>query len=85
MISRARRLTPDQPFGVATPEDLIVLKLIANRSRDIADCTELTQLPDLDWPFIDRWCDVWHADRAQGLREAMERERKHIEDLYRGD
>lgn len=44
-IARGKRLSRDQPFAVATPKDLIVLKLIAKRPQDVSDCVELAQAP----------------------------------------
>ena len=84
VVERGVRLDPDQPLRVATAEDLIVLKLIANRPQDITDCIEVAMSRDLDWAYIDHWCDEFQVrDRADGLREAMEQERRRIEDLYR--
>lgn len=84
-ISRGRKLSDEQPLPVATPEDLIVLKLIANRPQDIADSIELAQMPDLDWPYIEQWCDAWNVvDRAASLRNAVAAEGKRLADLAAG-
>lgn len=48
----------DRP-RVATPEDLIVLKLIANRPKDQADLLSLCALPGLDWNHVERWAAEW--------------------------
>lgn len=81
-IARGKRLSADQPFAVATPEDLIVLKLIANRPQDISDCIGLAGLPDLDWDYIDHWCGIWQVEeRADGLRVAIDDERRRVEEL----
>jgi hypothetical protein len=50
---------------VATPEDRIVLKLIANRTKDQIDLLGLCALPELDWAYVERWASEW---RAQVLR-----------------
>jgi hypothetical protein len=52
---------------VATPEDLILLKLIANRPKDRADLAGLVRLPDLDWSYVDRAAREW--DVAELLAE----------------
>lgn len=46
---------------VATPEDLIVLKLIANRAKDQIDLVGLCALPDLDWDYVERWAREWEV------------------------
>jgi hypothetical protein len=54
---------------IATPEDLIVLKLIADRPKDRADLDGLASLPSLDWAYVERWADEWSvADRLARLR-----------------
>ncbi len=57
---------------VATPEDLIVLKLIANRSRDRLDVEELARHRRIDWPYVEEWATTWGvADRLQALRDTL--------------
>ncbi len=46
---------------VATPEDLIVMKLIANRPKDRADLDGLVRLDGLDWPYVERWAAEWEV------------------------
>lgn len=46
-------------IAVATPEDLIVLKLIANRTKDQSDLHGLIRLPALDWSYIEREAADW--------------------------
>jgi hypothetical protein len=69
VIQRAR--TDESGLRVATPEDLIVMKLIANRPRDQVDLTGLLGLPALDWSYIERWADEWGVTDI--LRRAAER------------
>jgi hypothetical protein len=57
MIGRARR-TPSG-LRVATPDDLIILKLIAERDKDAKDLVLLCALPNLDWAYIERWAVVF--------------------------
>lgn len=65
-----RRAREDQGVRVASPEDLIVLKLIANRSKDMVDLQNLAALAALDWPYIEQWATSW------GVRDRLERLRK---------
>jgi hypothetical protein len=37
-----------------TPEDLIVMKLIAHRPKDRIDLLGLVALPGLDWSYVER-------------------------------
>lgn len=68
LIARARR----EPDGVlvATPEDLIVLKLIAHRPKDLADLAGLVILPGIDWPYVEERARDWEVlDRLDRLRQ----------------
>jgi len=62
LLQRARPMD-DLPFRIATPEDLMILKLIANRPRDHRDLIELAALPGIDWPYVERWAHAWGASR----------------------
>jgi hypothetical protein len=54
---------------IATPEDLIVMKLIANRPKDQIDLQGLVQLDGLDWAHVERWAAEWDvSDRLRALR-----------------
>jgi predicted nucleotidyltransferase len=67
VLDRARRT--DEGVLVATPEDLIVLKLIAGRAKDEIDLVGLVRLTGLDWPYVERWADEWQvADRLFDVR-----------------
>lgn len=44
---------------VATPEDLIVLKAIANRPKDQVDLLGLVRLPSIDWAYVDGHAHDW--------------------------
>lgn len=58
---------------VATPEDLVVLKLIAFRPKDRVDLIGLVALPGLDWHYVDRWAAVWEVTgRLARMRAASE-------------
>ena len=62
-----RAAVTDDGVRVASPEDLIVLKLIANRPKDQVDLLALVALTDLDWAYVERWADAW------GVRDVLER------------
>lgn len=56
---------------VATSEDLIVMKLIANRAKDRIDLEGLIALPDVDWQYVQKWAALWDvADRLTRLRNS---------------
>lgn len=57
VIQRAR--ADEIGLCVATPEDLVVMKLIANRPKDQIDLIGLLGLAALDWAYIERWADAW--------------------------
>jgi len=57
LIVRASKEGPG--LAVATAEDLIVLKLIANRPKDLADLAGLVELSGLDWGYIEDWAREW--------------------------
>jgi hypothetical protein len=56
---------------VATPEDLIILKAIANRPKDQIDLLGLVRLPSIDWGYVDAHARDWGVDavlaRIRGL------------------
>jgi hypothetical protein len=57
---------------LATPEDLIVLKLIANRSKDQYDLSRLVSIPGIDWEYVEHWCRIWDvAAKLAALRAAF--------------
>jgi hypothetical protein len=60
-------------FNVATPEDLVVLKLLAMRSQDQRDIALLVDLlgDTLDWAYIEHWAAVWDVtDKLRVFRPA---------------
>lgn len=71
------------PFTIASPEDLIILKLIANRSKDHADLIELGQIEGLDWSYVEPWAEVWQVTgRLAELRAALAAEEQRRRDLF---
>ena len=65
-----RAILSEDGVRVATPEDLIVLKLIANRAKDQIDLLGLVALPSLDWAYVERRATEWEVlpllKRARG-------------------
>jgi hypothetical protein len=60
-------------LDVATPEDLIILKLLAMRGQDQRDIALLIDaLADrLDWAYIEAWAETWVvSDRLELFRAA---------------
>jgi hypothetical protein len=65
----ARAVPAASGVRVATVEDLIVLKLIANRPKDRIDLDGLVHLPSIDWAYVERWADEWQiGDRLRALK-----------------
>jgi len=56
-----RAVAGEDRVRVATPEDLIVLKLIANRPKDRIDLLGLLALPSLDWSYVERRASEWEV------------------------
>jgi len=72
VVRRAR--ASSEGIRVATPEDLIVLKLIADRPKDRQDLLGLVALPDLDWEHVERWAAEWDvAEPLAALRRDASR------------
>ena len=60
-LERAQR---PSGIAVATVEDLIVLKLIANRPRDRGDLDGLLHLPGLDFAYIEETALDWGVEEV---------------------
>lgn len=72
VVRRAR--SSSDGIRVATPEDLIVLKLIADRPKDRQDLLGLVALPELDWVYVERWAAEWDVmERLAELRREASR------------
>jgi len=70
---------PREPYAgvvlpVVSPEDLLVYKLVADRPQDRADIAAVLATfaiagRPIDWPYVERWCDVWDVrPRLERLR-----------------
>lgn len=58
---------------MATPEVLIILKLIANRSIDHRDIFTLVEAQPIDWGYVEQWAEQWEvSDSLSKLRHEME-------------
>lgn len=69
-----RRTVSAGAARVATREDLIVMKLIANRAKDQVDLVGLLVLPEIDWEYVEHWAKEWGVfDRLANLRQAVNR------------
>jgi len=63
----------ERGMRIATPEDLIVMQLIADRPKDQIDLHGLSTLPDLDWTYVERWASAWGVtDRLRRVHAAGE-------------
>lgn len=66
-----RAAVGDSGVRISTPEDLIIMKLIAYRPKDRIDLEGLIRLPDLDWPYIEKWAGEWDVlERLHIVRDA---------------
>jgi hypothetical protein len=75
LIERAIRAEP-VALPIATPEDLVILKLIANRSKDQQDIFRIVEAQPIDWEYVEHWAEVWEvADSLRKLRHEIENER----------
>ena len=64
-----RAVVAESGMRVATCEDLIVLKLIADRSKDRVDLEGLCALGDVDWTYVERWAKEWEVfERLERFR-----------------
>ncbi len=69
VLKRAVR-PPGYFVPVAKREDIIVLKLIANRSIDHVDISRIVRAgAEIDWDYVEHWAKVWDASEA--LRDIL--------------
>ena len=71
-VRRARQPLDDRPVWLVSPEDLILLKLIAQRPRDLADVGDVLFMQgQLDESYLRRWAAALGV--AARLQEALAR------------
>lgn len=75
MLARSRRVELDTGFitAVATPEDLLIYKLLADRPKDRAAVERLLAVQqELDWAYVRRWTARFGLEErlVAALREA---------------
>ena len=76
VVSRGRHtVLADLTVRLPRAEDLILMKLVAGRPRDIADVEGLIAAHDaLDWDYVRRWAGEFAAALdASEIRESVER------------
>ena len=68
-IERALQAAEAAPFPIASREDLIIMKLLANRPHDQSDAIALAAPSHLDDAYLDHWASIWEiGDRLERLR-----------------
>jgi len=83
LIDRSVELRGLEPLRVATPEDILVLKLIASRKKDQDDLREMGRIEGIDWGYIEHWAAIWDVlDRLAILRAELAQDEQLIRDLY---
>jgi hypothetical protein len=62
---------------IPTPEDIVIQKLRWQRAKDLLDVRDViaVQEGNLDWPYVERWCD------AHGTRSALDKVRADVAGL----
>ena len=81
---RRREMMPGHAVNVPSPEDVIITKLrwskAGGRGKDIDDVRNVirVQYDQLDWPYIERWCEI------HGTREWLARIRAEASSPPRG-
>jgi hypothetical protein len=73
-LERRREFTLfDRKVWIASPEDLLVYKLVSNRDRDAFDIQAiLRRQKSLDLAYVRRWAAWWEKEGITGLRQRLE-------------
>ena len=77
VLRRAETITVEElRLPVASPEGIVVYKLLADRPRDREDIrailrTQLRTARPFDWSYVERWSEFWQIrERLDRLRAA---------------
>ncbi len=84
-IERAREVEIDNyPVRFATPEDVILHKLLAGRPRDLEDIRSILRKQSVDVTYIRQWGEAFSAaldrDIGQSFAEIYQEIQKELED-----
>ena len=72
-LKRRRRITIyDLPVWVASPEDLVIYKLVSGRDRDLVDIRAIfkRQRP-LDGAYLRKWAGWWEKEGVKSIRKRV--------------
>lgn len=72
-LQRTRTVTiVNTPVRIASPEDVIIHKMVAGRPRDLEDVASIVaKIPALDADYLSRWLGVFETDLARPLEEPL--------------
>lgn len=63
----------DRKVWVASPEDVVVYKLVSARERDVLDITGIVKRQkSLDRAYLRKWADWWEKEGITGIRKRLE-------------
>lgn len=74
-LKRRKQVTLfDRKVWVASPEDVIIYKLVAGRDQDLIDVGHIVRRQkDLDKAYLRKWADWWEAQKIEGIRKRLEK------------
>jgi hypothetical protein len=69
-----RRQVPifGRPIWVASPEDLIIYKLVSGRDRDLPDALSVARRQSLDATYLRHWAEWWHDQGVEKILDQVE-------------
>ncbi len=63
----------DRKVWVASPEDLVIYKLVSARDRDMMDVRQIARRQKgLDVPYLRKWAAWWEREGIAGMRKRVE-------------
>lgn len=63
----------ERPAWVASPEDLIIYKLVSDRDRDVMDIRAIAKRrKDLDAAYLRKWAAWWEKQGIKGVARRLE-------------